>query len=107
MQIIILGMIVYSKLKSQPEEILPIFIQGAIYQSLNQVFGEIGGQTDFELLSFDENRLRGVIKVAYKYTVKTRAALTLISKFQGTPAIFQVNKVANCLPYLASSFLEV
>lgn len=95
------------KLKNQPEEILPIFVKGAVTQSLNQVFGEIGGQTDFDLLTFDESRQKGVIRVATKFAVKTRAALTFISEFQGIPASFQVNNTANSLPVIANEFAEI
>lgn len=81
-------------------------MKGAIAQSLSQVFGEIGGQTDFDLLTFDESSKKGVIRVASKFAVKTRAALTLIAEFQGIPANFQVNNTANSLPTLANTFIE-
>lgn len=97
----------FRKLKSQPEEILPIFVKGAVLQSLNQVFGEIGGQTEFDLLTFDESRQKGVIRVPTKFAVKTRAALTFISEFQGIPASFQVNHTANSLPIIANEFAEI
>lgn len=82
-------------------------MKGAIAQSLSEIFGEIGGQTDFDLLTFDESSCKGVIRVAAKFAVKTRAALTLIAEFQGIPASFQVHSVASTLPTLANTFVQV
>jgi ribonuclease P protein subunit RPP14 len=98
----------FRKLKDKPsEEILPIYIKGAIVKSLTQVFGEIGGLTTVDLLKFDQNRLRGILRIPFDFYVKTRAALTLIAEFQGSPAIFQVNKASQLLLSLIDSYLEI
>lgn len=96
----------YRKSESRPEEILPVFVKGAIVQSLKTVFGEIGGETELDLLTFDEERQKGVLRVPIDFVVKTRAALTLISEFQGIPANFRVNNASPQLASLADSFIE-
>lgn len=96
-----------SKLETKPEEFLPAFIKGAIIQSLATVFGEIGGQTELDLLAFDERRQKGLIRVPIRSEVKTKVALTLIAEFQGIPAIFQVNQSSTQLPHLTASFVDI
>ena len=94
------------KLKSEPSEIPQIFIKGALIKSLVAIFGEIGGQTDFEVLKFDEYRRKGILKVPTNFAVKLRIALTLIADFQGIPSIFQVHKSSNQLNSLIDTFIE-
>lgn len=96
------------KLQSRPEdELLPVFVKGAIVKSLKTVFGEIGGETELDLLKFDEARQKGILRVPIDFVVKTRAALTLIAEFQGIPAIFQVNNASPKLLSLTDSFIEI
>lgn len=97
----------FSKFKTNPEDLLPAFVKGAIVQSLTTIFGEIGGQAEFDLLAFDEERRRFIIRVPLNLEVKTKVALTLISEFQGIPAIFQVIQSSTKLPQLTSSYLEI
>jgi ribonuclease P protein subunit RPP14 len=95
------------KLKKEPrEELSQIFIKGAIIKSLVAIFGEIGGQTDFELLTFDEARRKGILRVAVDFAIKLRIALALIAEFQGIPSIFQVHNSSNQLNSLIDTFIE-
>lgn len=84
-----------------------MFVKGAIVQSLKTVFGEIGGQTELDLLTFDEERQKGILRVPVDFFVKTQAALTFIAEFQGIPAIFQVNKTSPQLVALTESYIEI
>lgn len=96
------------KLSEEPkDEISPVFVKGAVLQSLTRVFGEIGGFTTLDLLKFDQKRRRGIFRVPFDFFVKTRAAISLISEFQGLPAAFQVNKSSQLLLSLLDSFLEI
>lgn len=95
------------KLKTDPEELLPAFIKGAIVQSLTTVFGEIGGQIEFDLLAFDEKRQKVIIRVPQHSEVKAKVALILISEFQGIPAVFHINKASTQLPQLTASFIDL
>jgi RNase P/RNase MRP subunit POP5 len=95
------------KFKKDPaREISCAFIKGAIIKSLVTIFGEIGGQREFDLLKFDDERKKGIIRVPADSAVKLCVALTFISEFQGTPAVFQVNQTTNNLPALVSTFVE-
>lgn len=94
-------------MEEEPEDLLPAFVIGAIIKSLTSVFGEIGGQTELDLLTFDEKRRKGILRVPSDFEVKLRAALSLISEFQKVPAYFQVNQVTNQLPAVTESFLQI
>lgn len=95
--------IVYRKLESKANSVLPVFVKGSIEQSLHKIFGEIGGHTTVDLLKFDEKRLRAIIRVPENFCVKLRAALTLINSFQGVPCRFHVNSVSAVLLALLDS----
>jgi ribonuclease P protein subunit RPP14 len=97
----------YSKSESRPEEFLPVFIKGAVVNSLKTVFGEIGGETELDLLTFDDERQKGILRVPIDFAAKTRAALVLISEFQGIPANFRVNNASPQLVSLTDSFIEL
>lgn len=95
------------KLKRNPkEEVSLVYIKGAIIKSIVSIFGEIGGQTDFEVLTFDEDRRKGILKVPADFATKLRIALCLIAEFQGIPSLFQVHKVSNQLNSLIDTFIE-
>jgi len=95
------------KFEKQPEELLPAFIRGAIIQSLTTVFGEIGGQTQLDLLHFDEDNQKGILRVPTNFVAKTRTALCLIHQFQGISAIFQVICLSTQLPSLVDTFIDI
>lgn len=80
-----------------------MFVKGAIIQSVTTIFGEIGGQFEIDLLKFDEDKHRGILRVKSKFAVKTRSALTFTEQIQGFPAILQLNQCSNQL----SSFLDI
>lgn len=91
-------------MKSEAENLLPIYIKSCIEQSLKKVFGEIGGYTTTDLLNFDEKRCRLILRIPEKFYVKLRAALTLIDTFQGVPCCFHVNSVSSVLLALLDTF---
>ncbi|XP_013106981.2 uncharacterized protein LOC106086740 [Stomoxys calcitrans] len=70
------------------------YFQGSIESSLLDFFGEIGGQTELELIEFDVAKKRGILKVPKEYTPQTRAAITLIGRFQEIPCHFAVLKAS-------------
>lgn len=82
------------------------FFKSSIEHSLLKIFGEIGGLTTIDLLKFDENRTRGILRVPEDFYVKLRASLTLINKFQDIPCYFKVNSVSPVLLSLLDSFCE-
>lgn len=95
------------KLKRDPkEELSLVYIKGAIIKSLGAIFGEIGGQTEFEILAFDEERRKGIIRVPADFAIKLRIALILIPDFQGIPSIFQVHKASNQPNSLIDTYIE-
>lgn len=82
---------------------LPVFVKGSIEQSLQRVFGSIGGQAVIDFLKFDEINRRAIIRVPQHSYVKLRAALTLITKFQEIPCYFYVHNVSSILLALLDS----
>lgn len=92
------------KLASEADNLLPIYVKGCIEQSLHRVFGEIGGHTTVDVLKFDENRRRLILRVPEQFYVKLRAALTLIDQFQGIPCYFHVQSASSVLLALLDTF---
>ncbi|KAM7359869.1 ribonuclease P protein subunit p14-like isoform 2-T2 [Cochliomyia hominivorax] len=80
------------ELEDSSAVITPAYFKGSIESSLTEFFGEIGGQTELELVKFDVNRKRGILKVPQAFTTKTKAAITLIGRFQDIPCHFQILK---------------
>ncbi|XP_055850855.1 ribonuclease P protein subunit p14-like [Episyrphus balteatus] len=98
-------------LKFQDEEkddlvLTPAYFKGSIDHSLRSVFGEIGGLTEVDIFKFDSDSRRAIVRVPEDYYVKTRAAITLISKFQDIRCHFQVKKASPILLQLLSSNIE-
>uniref|UniRef100_A0A182XHE8 CHCH domain-containing protein n=1 Tax=Anopheles quadriannulatus TaxID=34691 RepID=A0A182XHE8_ANOQN len=77
------------KLAEEPNQLSALYLKGSIERSLTKVFGEIGGQTEVDLLKFDAQRKRIILRVPKEFYVKLRAAITLIGEFQGVPCNFQ------------------
>lgn len=84
------------KLKEDSSAVLtPAYFQGSIERSLAEFFGEIGGQTELELLKFDCAQKRGIFKVPKEFSSKTKAAITLIGRFQDIPCHFAIVKTSD------------
>ncbi|XP_061396567.1 uncharacterized protein LOC133332203 [Musca vetustissima] len=83
------------KLKEESSAVLtPAYFQGSIETSLTEFFGEIGGQTELELQKFDCSQKRGILKVPKEFAAKTKAAITLIGRFQDIPCHFAILKTS-------------
>lgn len=82
------------KLKEQIGEIESAYILGAIESNLRQIFGEIGGCVDIELLSFENNK-NLILKVAEEDSKKVRVALTLLHNFREIPCHFKIERTSN------------
>uniref|UniRef100_A0A2M4AWG7 Uncharacterized protein n=1 Tax=Anopheles triannulatus TaxID=58253 RepID=A0A2M4AWG7_9DIPT len=94
------------KLAQEPDQLLPIYVKASVEQSLQKVFGEIGGQTVVDLLKFDSKRRRLILRVPKDFYAKLRAAITLIGEFQGVPCHFLVRKVSPLLLTLVETHLD-
>lgn len=94
------------KVQRDTKELIPAFIKGAIVQSSLILFGQVGGQSNIDLLRFDETKQTGIVRVPLKLALKTRAAITSVSSFQGTSAVFKVDKSSELLSSLVESFVE-
>lgn len=85
----------YRKLREDTSAVItPAYFQGSVETSLTDFFGEIGGQTEVELVKFSAEQKRGILKVPQAFAVQTRAAITLIGYFQEIPCHFQVLKTS-------------
>ncbi|XP_067633148.1 ribonuclease P protein subunit p14-like [Eurosta solidaginis] len=83
------------KLRDQNKAVLtPAYFLGSIEESLQSFFGEIGGQTDLEIIKFDANRQRAILRVQEEFLSRTRAAITLIGHFQEIPCHFIVKETS-------------
>ncbi|KAJ6630193.1 Ribonuclease P protein subunit p14 [Pseudolycoriella hygida] len=89
--------------ESRPEVLLPTYFKSKIDQSLQSIFGEIGGHTTVDILKFSQTDQRAILRVPSDYYVKLRAALSLISSFQEIPCCFKVNAASSVLLSLLHS----
>jgi len=94
------------KFAEEVESFSPLFFKGSIEQSLKYNFGEIGGNTTVDIVKFDKERKQAIIRVPENYYVKTRASITLISKFQGVPCHFQVNSASPIITSFLNNYLN-
>lgn len=93
-------------------EVLPAFFKGSIVQSLQQVFGEVGGlSVSVDLLKFDDNNsdesIQAILRVPATESFKLRTALNLIATFQGHPCRFNVQCVSPVLLSLVRTTIPV
>jgi RNase P/RNase MRP subunit POP5 len=70
------------KFKQDPEEKAPAFIKGVILKSLVSIFGEVGGQFDFDILAFDSAKNKGILRVHSNYSIKLRIGELNCGSFQ-------------------------
>lgn len=91
---------------SSSVEVLPAFFKGSIVQSLQQVFGEVGGlSVSVDLLRFDDDddtkdsgrSVAAILRVPSTEYFKLRTALSLIREFQGHPCRFNIHCVSPLL----------
>lgn len=78
----------FSKLKNQACKIESVYILGAIQTCLRQLFGEIDGSVEIELLSLKKNQ-RISLKVPVGDAKKVRVALTFLHNFGENPCYFK------------------
>ena len=98
---------IFRKVKDTKVEIAEIYFLGSILQSLKKIFGEIGGHTTVDLLKYEHNKNRGIIRVPSDYYVKLRTAITLTGQFQDTPCAFIVHKASPILLSLVASTFDL
>ncbi|XP_050071615.1 uncharacterized protein LOC126559490 [Anopheles maculipalpis] len=94
------------KLANKPNQLSALYVKSTIDCALAKIFGEIGGQTEVDLLKFDEQRQRFILRVPKEFYVKLRAAITLIGDYQGVPCNFQVKKVSPVLFTLVETHFD-
>lgn len=87
----------------KPEQFLATYVKGRIEQNLHSIFGEIGGHTTIDLIKFDQNNRRFILRVPERDYVKLRATLTLSSVYQSISCCFRVNSVSPVLLTLLAS----
>lgn len=87
----------YRKFPNEVEKLRPIFIKSRIIQSLHLFFGEIGGHFSFDILKFQEENYRCILRIRKNSYIELRTALTTISSFQGINCSFHVISISNIL----------
>lgn len=73
-------------------------------QSLQRVFGEIGGlSVPVDVLKFDPETFQAILRVPAENYFKLRSSLALIREFQGQPCRFNIHGVSPVLITLSRS----
>lgn len=80
-------------------EITEAFVQNAIVQSLNSLFGEFGASLPIDIEKF-ESKSQGakfIVRCPSHSQVKLRSSLTLHNLYQSLPCAFHVTRVGSTL----------
>ncbi|XP_017140869.1 uncharacterized protein LOC108154921 [Drosophila miranda] len=81
------------KLKLRDTEsivLTPGYLIGCILNSLESLFGEIGGKTSLDIVKFSAAERRLILRVPQEFVERARIAVTLIGHYQEVPCHFQV-----------------
>jgi ribonuclease P protein subunit RPP14 len=85
----------FFRILAEPSNALTIdYFKAHIESALKQIFGEIGGQTTVDILKFDADTQKAIVRVPSKYYVKVRASLCMIGSFTDIPCYFKVNSAS-------------
>lgn len=87
----------------KPDQFLATYVKGRIEQNLQAIFGEIGGHTKVDVIKFDQNNRRFILRVPDRDYVKLRAALTLTPAYQSISCCFRVHSASPVLLTLLTS----
>ncbi|CAG9821341.1 unnamed protein product [Phaedon cochleariae] len=75
-------------------EVSPVYFKKNITEALCQLFGEVSSAVDIDLLKFDKEGRRGILRVPKSHYVKLRSSLTLASRYEGTVCCYIIHKVS-------------
>ncbi|XP_076656927.1 ribonuclease P protein subunit p14-like [Halictus rubicundus] len=85
-------------------EISKVFLKKNILQSVRQLFGEQGTKSAIDILKFEPESCRFVLRCTDDCYVRLRAALTLAEKYEEEQCIYRVHRAsANLLSFSADS----
>ncbi|HID15428.1 MAG TPA: hypothetical protein EYP16_01305 [Candidatus Atribacteria bacterium] len=69
-----------------------------IFDANLRLFGEVGSSSIFiNLIEYNENLQRGIIKCNHKSVLKLRAALASISELEGMPILIHIVKITGTI----------
>ncbi|MBN3322201.1 RPP14 protein, partial [Atractosteus spatula] len=74
-----------------------------IISALRDLYGEIGAAFPFDVLKFEENTLKAIIRVLSSGLVKLWSALTLLGSYQDEPCAFRITQVSPLLLALSGN----
>ncbi|KAI8823772.1 uncharacterized protein EV422DRAFT_369401 [Fimicolochytrium jonesii] len=83
--------------------VTPLHFRNAINHALREVFRIVGAAHHVDLLRYSESKRVGIIRTTYESVPTVRAALTLLSEYQGTEYRVDVLDCSPCLFSLAHS----
>lgn len=84
-------------LQTEPIELTEAFFKQQVIEGLSALFGFASQAFCIDLLKYNPESLRGIIRVSADQYVKVRAGLTLSLNLQGNPANFYVHKASPLL----------
>lgn len=78
-------------------EITPAFLKKNIIEAISKLFGEVSAAITIDLLKYEPNNRRTIIRVPKSHYIKLRNSLTLACKYEGQPCIYKVHKATSLL----------
>lgn len=87
-----------SLILEEPQEVTVVFFKKNIVEAIKQLFGEVGtASITFDILKYDSEKLRAIIRVPNRYFVKFRGSLTLRGSYEGIKSSYVIHKTAPLL----------
>ncbi|XP_076268183.1 ribonuclease P protein subunit p14-like [Rhynchophorus ferrugineus] len=80
------------------KEVTPAYFKKYILESIKQIFGEFAAAAiQIDILKFNPETLRAVLRVPKEFYIKLRASLTLSGQFEGVKCSYIVHKASPLL----------
>lgn len=77
-----------------------VFFKKHLIQSLKELFGEVASAVDVDVLKYNENERRAILRISSDYYLKLRASLTLSGKYEDIPCAYRIHKASSHLLHL-------
>ncbi|PSN42113.1 hypothetical protein C0J52_02963 [Blattella germanica] len=81
---------------SRPE-LNAVYLKNHILQALNTLFGEVGASTRVDILKYNPNTQRAVLRCPSASYVKLRSSLSLCGNYNAVACVYRIHNTSSCL----------
>nr|CAD7573782.1 unnamed protein product [Timema californicum] len=83
--------------RKQADTITAAYFKNHVLGALRTLFGGIGSSVDIDVLKYDEDSCRAILRCPATSYVKLRSSLTLCGDYSGIPCAYRVRNASPCL----------